>query len=288
MVADQTIGKRLSDGGLGQFGDPSRINIGGATGYYVDEQGMPLDIHQWPPQKPSVKAEYERPFKYDSEGRITETLTVLLPSTPNKDAKWLRRGFIRKRYVDPRAVGIDILPRFNQGQGERRPERLETLAEFHARREEQRIRAELERERWEAEHGADESEPDEPVEIELPEGMELEVPDEVAKLRALLEQAEREKAVAQKTLSDVLAAKDQAVKQFQASGPNPIAAGNDPKPLEPGYAGYETAAEHVPADPPSDDAVDPQLQVKRDRMAKAREAAAAKRAAKKAQTEAAA
>lgn len=254
MVTDQGIGKRLSDGGLGQSGDPSLMNLGGAPGYYVDEQGLPLDIHQWPPQKYSVKAEYERPYRYDDEGRIIETLNVLLPSTPNKDMKWLRRGWFRVRYVDSRATGADILPRFNQGLGARRQQKQETLTEYRARQQEQRIRAE-ERARIEAESAAEDEDGDE-VEVELPAGMELEVPDEVAQLKAELERVSREKEVAQKTLADVLERQ------------NPIA-----QPAE-------ALAEHVPAEPPADP--------KEAQRAAASERMKAYHAAKRAEKEAAA
>lgn len=201
MVADQAIGRRLTDGNLGGSGDPSRY----FNGRFMGEDGLPRSIHDWDPNTPSIKAVYDRPIRYDREGRITATTEVLLPSTPNKDAKWLRKGFLRRRYVHPKATGVDVLPRFNAGQEQRVKPKLETMAEREARLQEQRLRAKIEREQFEAIHGKDTSDADEPVEIEVPEGMELAVPDEVAKLRALLEQAEREKEVARKTLQDVLA-----------------------------------------------------------------------------------
>jgi len=168
MVSDLSIGRRLNDADLNRMGDPSNFRYGGR---FADEAGLPNSIFEWPPDQPSPKAVYLRPDTYDEEGRITATTEVLLPSTPNKHAKYVEKGFLRLRYVDPRARGIDVLPRFNSGKNARVKPKLETLAEYEARMQTQRLRMQVDREAYEQALGAqadDEEDVEIPVEDEQP------------------------------------------------------------------------------------------------------------------------
>jgi len=243
MVSDLSIGRRLNDGSLNSAGDPSNFRYGGR---YVDEAGLPNSIFDWPPDQPSVKAVYLRPDTYDEEGRITAITEVLLPSTPNKHAKYVAKGFIRLRYVDPRARGVDVLPRFNSGQNARVKPRLETLAEYQRRREMQQMRLQADKEAYERALGVQEETEDE-VEI----AVEDEVAESVAETDRLAE-LERELEVARKTLADVLA--KQSTSEQPASEPE----------SQPTTVDVATEAEMTPA----------QL-----RMAKARAARGKKKAA---------
>lgn len=231
-------------------------------------------LDQWPPDMPSGWAIFWSPvFNKDDPTAIDALEQVRLPGTSDAIAKYTdpRREvpleFIR--WVHPKARAHHVCDRFLKVLPKDKLRRM-TIKDFRDQAHRINLEAQIRAERSETEEAqtaarenrvdADYSYPSvhidelmadvEPVPAELPDPYE-----EIARMKAELAEAYEARDIA---LETVKAKAQAAVAQFQEAPLNPVASGEEPAPL--------TAAQ--------------------DRMAKARAAAAANRAARKAAQEA--